>query len=565
MYCASGRGGLRPRARGIPRARLPISIQGEMMSKRFTRLTTLSLGLAAIVAVGLSSSPAGATGPASGVIFDSIPSALPGNVASVGFEATSTAEFGDYATFDTGNPSRLLQNVDVVMSSWGCESGHWNTGDCSTTPGATFSHPITLTLYQNNGGAPGSEIAQATQTFAIPFRPSADPGNCTGADGGKWFDSASSTCYNGFATTLTFDFSSQNVTLPTSVIYGISYNTTHYGANPIGESASCFSTGGGCGYDSLNIGAEASTPSVGSDDDPNGVFQNSSSGSSYCDGGTSGTGAFRLDTGCWAGFNPLVRFNAASLLGACPVSDDGSTLTLLADCTTDHTLLVPNGYTFDGNGHTITAIDPGAGHFLGAILANAGTTANVRHVTLTTSGLMDACDGGAGALRGILLDGASGSISNNTVQRLEQGADGQSGCQEGNAIDVRNTAGTGQPSVTISGNTVSGYQKTGILATGSVAASITNNTVTGDGAIAYIAQNGIQISDGATATLTANTVSANNYTPPKVTACGLLLFKAGGVSASKNGISSLKSDNTISGNETDVCNFGKGGGFDPAN
>jgi hypothetical protein len=36
------------------------------------------------------------------------------------------------------------------------------------------------------------------------------------------------------------------------------------------------------------------------------------------------------------------------------------------------------------------------------------------------------------------------------------------------------------------------------------------------------------------------------------------------VSASKNGVSSLKADNNVHDNETDICNFGKGGGFDPA-
>ena len=61
-----------------------------------------------------------------------------------------------------------------------------------------------------------------------------------------------------------------------------------------------------------------------------------------------------------------------------------------------------------------------------------------------------------------------------------------------------------------------------------------------------------------------NNVSLNNYTPPKVTACGLLLYKAGGVSgATKNGISFVKADNNFHENETDICNFGKGGGFSP--
>jgi parallel beta-helix repeat protein len=526
------------------------------MRTLFSRLTRVSLALSALIVVGLLASPAGATGPSSGVVFDSIPSTLPGNIPSVGFEATSAAEFGDYSTFSTTNPNHLLQNVDVVMSSWGCESGHWFDGTCTTTPGATFSHPITFTIYANDLGSPGATLATVTQTFAIPFRPSADP-VCSG---GGWHSATDNACYSGFATTITFDFSGQNLTLPASVIYGISYNTTHYGAAPIGEGALCYVSSGGCGYDSLNVGAASTTPSVGTDDAPNGVFQNASYGGSYCDLGTGGTGTFRLDTPCWTGFNPLVRFNAATPLGTtCLVADNGTDRqTLLGDCTTDHTLFVPNGYTFDGDGHTITAVDPSGGHFLGAILRNAGAMANVENVTLTTANLADACDAGADRLRGILFDGASGSITNNHVTNIEQGTNGESGCQEGNGIDIR-TSGN----VTISGNTVADYQKTGIIATESVTATITGNAVTGDGPIAYIAQNGIQVSYGATAKITNNTVTGNDYTPPKVTACGLLIYKAGGVSASKNGVSSLKADNAISGNETDICNFGKGGGFDP--
>lgn len=38
-------------------------------------------------------------------------------------------------------------------------------------------------------------------------------------------------------------------------------------------------------------------------------------------------------------------------------------------------------------------------------------------------------------LRGILFDGAAGSITHNTVTNINQGA---SGCQEGNGIEVRN-------------------------------------------------------------------------------------------------------------------------------
>jgi hypothetical protein len=229
------------------------------------------------------------------------------------------------------------------------------------------------------------------------------------------------------------------------------------------------------------------------------------------------------------------------------------TSTLTADCTTDHTIEVADGWTLDGDGHTITAVDASGLHFLGAVVAGDGLVANVKDLTVTASSLADVCDGGANRLRGILLDGASGSITGNTVTGVRQGP---SGCQEGNAIEARNFDSGGSPgvpqrSVTISGNSISGYQKNGITANGGVSATITGNAVTGDGPIGYIAQNGIQVGFGAGATVKGNTVSGNYYTPSSDLACGLLMFQAGGVKASGN---------TMFANERDQCNFGKGGG-----
>ena len=192
------------------------------------------------------------------------------------------------------------------------------------------------------------------------------------------------------------------------------------------------------------------------------------------------------------------------------------------------------------------------GHFLGAVIKNGGGVANVQNLTVTTSGLTDACDGGDDRLRGILLDGASGSIMDNTVVDLNQG---ESGCQEGNGIEVRNApfdnTGTNDLLVTISGNVVTNYQKNGITANGSVAADIGGNIITGAGPVNYIAQNGIQIGFGAAATIRGNTVSGNDYTPKDTTACGVLYFDADGIRASMNHVFQ---------NEVNYCNFGKGGG-----
>jgi Right handed beta helix region len=222
---------------------------------------------------------------------------------------------------------------------------------------------------------------------------------------------------------------------------------------------------------------------------------------------------------------------------------------LTHDCTTDHTVSLDDGVTFDGQGHTITAVDPSGGHFLGAVVANGGVSADIANLRVTSSNLADVCDGGTDRLRGILLDNAAGSITDTTVTGVRQG---NSGCQEGNAIEVRNFAtGAPQRSVTISGDTVAGYQKNGITANGAVAATITNNTATGDGPISYIAQNGIQVGFGATAFVRGNSASGNDYSPSSDIACGLLLYQADGVKASNN---------ALFANERDQCNFGKGGG-----
>ena len=102
----------------------------------------------------LSASPAGATGPAGPVAYSAIPATIPGNVASLGFEATATAEFGD----EVGLASHAtpLAKARVLMSSWACETGHWNDVTCTTTPGATFSVPVTFNVYavDNTGSTP---------------------------------------------------------------------------------------------------------------------------------------------------------------------------------------------------------------------------------------------------------------------------------------------------------------------------------------------------------------------------------------------------------------------------
>jgi nitrous oxidase accessory protein NosD len=225
---------------------------------------------------------------------------------------------------------------------------------------------------------------------------------------------------------------------------------------------------------------------------------------------------------------------------------------LQADCTTDDTIWVQQGVTLDGNGHTITAVDPADGHFTGAVVENAGTEASVTNLGVTTSGLADVCDSGDERLRGIMLDGASGAITDNRVFDVHQG---DSGCQEGNAIEVRNApfddTGESDVQVTVSGNEVSDYQKTGVLVNGSVDATVANNAIDGLGPVPYIAQNGVQIGFGATASVEDNTIADNYYTGnAEADSCGLLIYQADGVKQRRN---------SFHGNERDLCNYGRGG------
>ena len=82
----------------------------------------------------------------------------------------------------------------------------------------------------------------------------------------------------------------------------------------------------------------------------------------------------------------------------------------------------------------------------------------------------------------------------------------------------------------ISGNTVYGYQKGGIVTNGAgVQVTVTDNAVTGDGHVTFIAQNGIQVGYGASASVMRNTVSGNSYVgfPGDCSASGGILAVGG--------------------------------------
>jgi len=252
-----------------------------------------------------------AFGSGSNTIYNSFVKPKPGNLPSEAFEAQSASQFGDEVTFAGVN--RKLKAVRVQLSSWGCQTGHWYSNDCHTGHAATFAQPITFTIYQppSSGYGVGALIASKTQTFNVRYRPSKSK-KCTGPNAGAWYQPGVG-CWNGLAVNVKFDFSGMGVTLPNTVVYGISYNTTHYGPSPIGEGAPCYTSSGGCPYDSLNV-LLAPTVTVGSKPNPGTTYLSSSWSGAYCDGGTAGVSTFRLDSPtspCWTGYNPAVQFTAS--------------------------------------------------------------------------------------------------------------------------------------------------------------------------------------------------------------------------------------------------------------
>ena len=165
----------------------------------------------------------------------------------------------------------------------------------------------------------------------------------------------------------------------------------------------------------------------------------------------------------------------------------------------------------------------------------------------------------AGALYfGVVNHSAHVDVTRSSVSNI--GDRPFSGAQHGHAIfyTTQNqtlagvTTDLGSTSGIISGNQVSLYQKGGIIVRGvSASAEILDNEVRGLGPVNFIAQNGIQVSFGGSGVVRENIVSENDYTPPGTTSCGILLFDAAGVKVQQN---------TYFDNETNLCNFGKGGG-----
>lgn len=211
--------------------------------------------------------------------------------------------------------------------------------------------------------------------------------------------------------------------------------------------------------------------------------------------------------------------------GPCTFTTDGTTMRLDGDCTTTSTILIPDGFTLDGAHFTITAMDPAGDHFRGAVVGNGGATAYVTQLNVDASGLANVCDADGDRLRGIMFDGASGSITQSNVSGINQGP---SGCQEGNAIEVRNSgANPNTLEVEIAHNVLTDWQKTGIVCNGDAVCDIHHNDIGSSATQANLAANSVQFGFGAGGNLNNNKIGGNTWCGPSdYAATAILLYDA---------------------------------------
>ena len=291
-------------------------------------------------------------------------------------------------------------------------------------------------------------------------------------------------------------------------------------------------------------------PGTNADGSPNDVVKIYEDGAPLITG-TTWEGYYRYDPESGPTTPPAISTLLFREAGSANPDDLGNGF-LLDNVSMSSSACTPTGLMRDGINLTAKVWDPSS-PVTGTVDAT-GCNIGVYYGPGTTGSVSGANVSGANYY-GVVADGAAVNISGATIHDI--GENPFNGTQHGVGVLYttvhQDDSTTGYPATgTLSGSTITRYQKNGVVVSGSGAAvTVKDNTVTGAGPVNYIAQNGIEIASGATASVTGNTVSGHFYTPATVTACGLLFFQAGGVK---------QKSNTLFANQTNLCNAGRGGG-----
>ena len=255
--------------------------------------------------------PAGASGEGE-LVYSNRPADTNGLPVAL-FESYAISEFGGEVQLAGSGRSKPV--VRVLMASYACQ--HGQGAGCRTSPGASFSWPLTLELYQAGPrDARGPLLARVTQRFRIPYRPSAR-GACP--DEG-WTQGFGARCE--FAQLHFVSFSLPKLTLPSRVIVGLAFETEDYGAEPVGKPGPYDQLGvavaadyvcgrrrgGGDCVPGAYVNAAKAAPSVGSDPLPDQVYISTNYPPLPC-GGLAGS--FGVSGPCWTHEQPVMEIRAS--------------------------------------------------------------------------------------------------------------------------------------------------------------------------------------------------------------------------------------------------------------
>ena len=210
-------------------------------------------------------------------VFDSLPAANPGSLASYGMQAYQMKEFGQ--RLQLAGTARELSSIEVGFVDWACENWASGANLCTTTPGASFTVPITVNVYEAGPSAEtvGALVATTSRDVAVPFRPSAS----VECGDNRWSPNGGTDCFNGYYFTSVFDFAGAPI-LPDDVVVSVTYNTHTQGFTPTGVLGP---------VDSFNVAVSGTLGATGSVADPTtSVFVNSSTAAHYTPDGVDGTG-----------------------------------------------------------------------------------------------------------------------------------------------------------------------------------------------------------------------------------------------------------------------------------
>jgi len=207
-------------------------------------------------------------------------------------------------------------------------------------------------------------------------------------------------------------------------------------------------------------------------------------------------------------------------------TQDGDTLTADARVFVEQ-VSVSKSITLTGAGVGASVIQAPASltPAIGAALltiSGDGVVVHVSNFTFAGPG-----DGVCGSLRaGIAVQGgAQAEIHHNEIREMRN--EPLQACAQGVGIAVGNTSLASPGVATIANNTITGYQKAGVVVSGVGAhATLTNNRIEGAGPTSVLVQNGVQVSYGATATITGNTITGHAFTPFSLVSTGILLYRA---------------------------------------